>query len=198
MMLDNPVDILPQKINTRDRLILSALIGFIICLISIYIYIKRGAGAGDLSYSLLLARDWLINKDPYLPYKLNIDPTAVPYPFTAVVLTMPLIWLPNHIAAGIFFGLGSGILAWFIFTKGVNWQLLLFFSWPFVNSLIFVQWSPYNISMYFAPSLLFLLFVKPQNALPFVLTQKPNRIGIILAAILVIASVALYPLWPLD
>jgi hypothetical protein len=187
-----------EKFNLRDRIILTLLIAIVTFGTTLYLSTLTGPGLGDLRYSLGLAREWLAGHDPYLPFKLNIDPNAVPYPFTAVLITMPIVWLPNQIAAGLFNGIGAGLLAWLIFKNRNNWQLLMFASWPFVNSVMFYQWSPYIVSMFFTPNLLPFLFAKPQLALPFVLTQRPSRIGIILAGILVIVSVALYPLWPLD
>jgi hypothetical protein len=179
-------------------LILVALIGLITCVISIYLSSLNGSNLGDLRYSLLLARDWLAGKDPYLSYKLNTDSFAVPYPFTSVLLSIPLTWLPDRIAAGIFIGLGSALLAWVILWKSENYRLLVFLSWPFVNNLLFTQWAPYIVSIFFTPSLMFFLFIKPQLALPFVLTQKPNRIGMIMAGILLAVSLILYPSWILD
>jgi hypothetical protein len=144
------------------------------------------------------ARDWLAGKDPYLPYILNLDTFAVPYPFTAVLLAIPLVWLPDQIAAGVFMGLGSSLLAWLILRREENWRLLLFLSWPLVNNLLFIQWAPYIASMYFTPFLPLFVLIKPQLALPFLLTQKPNRIGLLLAGILLLVSLALYPSWPID
>jgi hypothetical protein len=187
-----------KQFTFRDRIILTFLIGVVTCIMSIYISNLSGIVLGDLQYSLGLARDWITGNDPYLPFKLNIDPNAVPYPFTAILLTIPLVWLPNKIAGGIFMGIGAGLLSWLILSYRRNWQLLLFVSWPFINSVIFYQWSPYIVSMYFTPNLLPFLFVKPQIALPFVLTQRPSRTGLILAGILLVGSVALYPLWPID
>jgi hypothetical protein len=179
-------------------LILVALIGLITCVISIYLSSLNGSNLGDLRYSLLLARDWLAGRDPYLPYKLNTDSFAVPYPFTSVLLSIPLTWLPDRIAAGIFLGLGSMILAWLILERGENWRLLMFLTWPFVNNLIFIQWAPYIVSMFFTPNLLLFVFIKPQLALPFALTQKPSRIGLLLAGALLLVSLIFYPNWPVD
>jgi hypothetical protein len=187
-----------KQMSTRDRCILALLIAIITCISSHYLSKSTGMGIGDLRYSIWLARDYLAGKDPYLPYKLNTDPFAVPYPFTAVILSLPFAWLPDRIAAAIFTGLGSGILAWLILKRGKSWQLMIFASWPFVNSLLFTQWCPYVVSMFFTPNFLPFLFTKPQLALPFVLTQKPNRIGVISAGLLLVISLILYPLWPID
>jgi hypothetical protein len=192
------MDTSQQKLSIRERMLLTLLIALISFIASVYFSHLTGVGAGDLRYSLLLARDWLAGKDPYLPYKLNIDPFAVPYPFIGVLFSMPLVWLPDRIAAAIFSACGAALLAWLILKHGENWRLLLFASWPFYNSLIFTQWAPYIVSMFFTPSLLFFIFVKPQSALPFALTQKPNLIGLILAGCLLLISLVLYPSWPFD
>jgi hypothetical protein len=176
----------------------AALIGLVTCVISIYLARMSNGDAGDLRYSLWPARDWLMGKDPYLPYKLNLDPFAVPYPFTAILLVLPFTWLPDQIAAGVFTGLGSGLLAWLILRRGENWRLLMLLSWPFVNSLIYTQWAAFAASLFFTPVLLFMCLVKPQLALPLALTQKPSRWGLILAGVLLLASLVFYPMWPVD
>jgi hypothetical protein len=186
------------KLNIRDRIIVAVLIGLLTCIISIYLSKLSGGDAGDFRYSLWPSRDWVAGKDPYLPYKLNLDPLAVPYPFTAILLATPLVWLPDQIAAGIFLGFGSSILAWFILKNEENWRFLLFFSWPFVNNLFFIQWAPYIASMFFTPFLPLFVLIKPQLALPFVITQKPNLKGLLLAGILLLVSLVFYPSWPMD
>ena len=186
------------RLILRNRILLTVFIVFVVFLSSIYISGLTGIESGDLSYSLKLAQDWLAGKNPYLPFEQYTDSTAVPYPFTAALLTVPLLWLPDKISGATFSAIGAGLLAWLVLLNGRNWRLMMFASWPFVNSVMFAQWSPYIVSMFFTPNLLPFLFVKPQIALPFVLTQKPSRIGLILAFILVAASVALYPSWPLD
>jgi hypothetical protein len=187
-----------DKLNSRDCLILAGLIGIIIFIISLYISFLRGGDQTDFKNILVPARAWLAGKDIYLPFKLALGPFSLTYPFTTYLLSVPFSWLPDRIAAAVFNGLGCGLLAWFILQKGKNWYLLIFLSWPLLNNLIFAQFAPYIASMFFTPNLLFLLFIKPQLALPFVLIQKPSRIGFLLAGILLLVSLALYPMWPLD
>jgi hypothetical protein len=194
----NNVENNQRRLNLRDRLIIAGLIGLVTSIISIYISHLAGGDSGDFRYTLWLARDWLSGKEPYLPIKFELDTIMVPYPFTAVLLAIPFSGLTDSIASGIFLGFGSGMLAWLILKDGCNWRLMLFLSWPFVNNLFFAQWAPYVVSLFFTPILLFMVFIKPQLALPFVLTQKPNRIGLMIAAIFLAVSLVLYPLWPID
>jgi hypothetical protein len=191
--MDNP-SILP----VHNRILLVLLIGLVTFPGSMYISHLTGLGPGDLLHSLWPAREWLSGKDPYLTYRINNEYEFVPYPFTAIIATLPLTWLPDWLAAGIFSCLGAMLLAWMIITHGKNWQLIMLASWPFVNSIIFTQWSPYLVSMFFTPNLLPFLLIKPQLALPFTLIQKPGRLGIILAGILGILSLVLFPSWPFE
>ena len=187
-----------NKLNSRDCLILAGLIGIIIFIISLYIYFLRGGDQTDFKNIIVPARAWLVGKDIYLPDELALGPFSLTYPFTTYLLSVPFSLLPDRIAAAVFNGLGCALLAWFIFRKEKNWYLLIFLSWPMLNNLIFAQFAPYIISMFFTPNLLFLLLIKPQLGLPFVLIQKPSRIGLLLAGLLLLVSLVLYPLWPLD
>jgi len=187
-----------NKLSKRDCLLLAIMIGILTS--SIYIYAAKlgGMNSSDFRYSINIASDWLAGKDPYIPYHTVQYPPIVAYPFTAAVLSIPFIKLPFPIAEWIFAGLGSALLAWLILSRSKPWLLLILLSWPFINSLIFGQWVTYAISLFFTSSMLPVLLVKPQIALPFVLTKKPNLTGLLLASFLLILSIVLYPKWPLD
>jgi hypothetical protein len=113
------------------------------------------------------------------------------------MLAIPLAWLANFIAGGVFFGISSGILAWLILHNGKPWQLLLFLSWPFLFALLYAQWAPLVLCLYFTPAFLPMLLMKPQIALPLALTQRPNWLGVGLTLVIGIVSLAIYPSWPL-
>ncbi len=187
-----------KRFTLRECLFLAVLIGVVVFVISVYMSYLSGGDASDFKNILVPARDWLAGKDIYLAYKQNIDPSSVPYPFTGYLFSFPFSWMSNRVAAATFFSLGSGLLAWYILRSGKNWLLLMFLSWPFVYSLIYAQFSPFTAAIFFTPSLLFFIFIKPQMALPFVLTQKPNRLGLVLAGLFLVFSLVLYPLWPID
>jgi hypothetical protein len=187
-----------EKLTSRDHLLLAVLIGLSAFIISFYVSSLSGGDASDLKNILVPARNWLAGKDIYFPYKLNLDPLSVPYPFTTYLFSVPFSWLPNRIAAGVFTAIGSGILAWLIFHNKKNSYLLLFLSWPFMNNLFYSQFAPYITSMFFTPNLLFFLLIKPQIALPFALIQRPSRTGFLIAGILILVSLVIYPMWPMD
>jgi hypothetical protein len=131
------------------------------------------------------------------PYGYPPGPYNIPYPLPTALLALPLAWLTNYIAGGIFFGMSSGVLAWLILCYGEPWQLLIFLSWPFFYALLYAQWAPLILCLYFAPAFLPVLLMKPQTALPLALTQLPTRLGIGLILAIGLISLAIYPSWPL-
>jgi len=110
---------------------------------------------------------------------------------------MPLSWLRDPLPSGIFMGVSSGLLAWLLLGSGKPWRMLFFVSWPFVYALMFVQWTPLMTCMWFLPALMALVLVKPQIALPMLLTQKPSGLGILITVLIGIASILVSPGWPL-
>ncbi len=187
---------IPSKI--RKPVVIAGLIGLVICLISLYLSYLGGKGGGDFKNILDPTRSWLAGNNIYLPFKLNLDPFAVPYPFTAYLASVPFTFLQSWIASAIFLGLGSGVLAWLILRSNSHYYLLVFLSWPFVYNLMLAQFAPWMLCLFFSASFLPLILIKPQLALPFALTQRPNRLGLILTGILLVASFIFYPMWPLD
>jgi len=177
----------------RTRFGIALLTGSLCGIICAYALSRIGNGAGDFGWSLRAARDLLARRDPYnyIPGPYNI-----PYPLPTAMLAIPLAWLENFIAGGVFFGLSSGILAWLILSYGKPWQLLLFLSWPFFYTLLFAQWAPLILCLYFAPAFLPMVLMKPQTALPLALTQRPSLLGIGLTLAIGIASLVIYPSWP--
>jgi hypothetical protein len=173
---------------------IALVIGILCGLLCTYALYRIGNGAGDFNWQLRAARDLLAGSDPY---NYPPGPYNIPYPLPTAMLAIPLAWLTNFIAGGVFFGISSGILAWLILHNGKPWQLLLFLSWPFLFALLYAQWAPLVLCLYFSPAFLPMLLMKPQIALPLALTQRPNWLGVGLILVIGIASLAIHPSWPL-
>lgn len=180
--------------NTLLFVLISIFIGFtfgIVC------YHARGLifpGPGDFNMALDFAKAILTGEDPY-----NFTPTIhrIGVPFPVGFFGLPFVMIPGRLAAAIFFGISSFLLALGILLKGKKWQLLMFTTFPFFYALLFAQWSPIITATWFIPFLapLFLL-IKPNIALPIAI----NRItvpGIILASIVLLISLFIYPSWPI-
>ena len=115
--------------TTRTRLGITLIIGSLCGVLCAYALSRIGNGAGDFNWQLRAARDLLSGSDPY---DYPPGPYNIPYPLPTAMLAVPLAWLTNFIAGGVFFGVSSGVLAWLILCRGNTWQLLLFLSWPFL------------------------------------------------------------------
>ncbi len=188
--------ILKHQIRLHEHLLLASLIGIVVGIISMFVL--HLGGGGDFLLRLTTTRNWLSGEEIYSPLRFRFARDAVAYPFTAYLVFIPFAWITNEIAIGIFMGLGCGILAWLIFRSNNYWYLLLFLSWPFVYNLLISQFAVYAIYMFFSASFLPILLIKPQLAFPFALTQRPNRLGLILTALLLLISLIIYPSWPFE
>jgi len=179
---------------TRTRLGIALAVGSLCGIFCAFALSRIGNGAGDFAPALNAARDLLAGSDPY---GHPPGPYNIPYPLPAAMLAISITWLTNFVAGGVFFGMSSGILAWLILRYGKPWQLLLFLSWPFLYALLYAQWAPLILCLYFAPAFLPVLLMKPQTALPLALTQRPSWLGVGLTLSVGITSLVIYPSWPL-
>jgi hypothetical protein len=185
-----------NQIQKRQTIFLALVIGMIVGIIRVGLaYQLRpllGNGAGDFSFATLIARDVLRGDDPYR-YEFGHD--SVPYPLPAGLLALPFTVFSDEVASGIFLGLSSFLLAWCLMTNERPWALVLFLSLPFFYAVLFAQWTPLMLCLWFVPALAPLVLVKPNIALPMILTGKVNRTGVILTGVLLVVSFLIYPNW---
>ncbi|MCA2002698.1 MAG: hypothetical protein LDL51_12600 [Chloroflexi bacterium] len=176
----------------QGRFLIALCIGLASGLLCWFALSHIGNGAGDFNWQLRAARDLLAGENPYRyePGEYNI-----PYPLPTAFLAIPLAGLPNTLAGGVFFGLSGALLAWLILKESKPWRLLIFLSWNFFFALLYAQWPPLVLCLYFAPAFLPMLWMKPQIALPLALTQRLNPLGVGLTAIVGAASLWSYPSW---
>lgn len=67
----------------------------------------------------------------------------------------------------------------------------------FFFALINAQATPLLLCLYLAPSALPLVLVKPNIAIPMVLTRFPSKRGLVLTLVISLTSLVIYPTWPL-
>jgi hypothetical protein len=144
--------------------------------------------AGDFRWALHLAQRLLARQNPY-------DTPLEQYPLTAALFALPLVRLQPEIAAGIFYGLSSALLAFGLTRHGYR-GLTIFLAYPYWAGLITVQWSPLIAASAFFPSLLPATMAKPQIGLPVFLTRASRR-GIVACFIVGALSLGVMPRWPL-
>jgi hypothetical protein len=106
----------------------------------------RDGATPDFAYLHTAAQLFLDGQNPYEVMSGELGtprPFEQPlfYPFTAVLLVLPLTVFSAAIATGLFIGVCSGLLAWCITRDGL-WRLHIFASAPFVMAATLGQVSP--------------------------------------------------------
>ncbi|HKT87158.1 MAG TPA: hypothetical protein VJQ59_01895 [Candidatus Sulfotelmatobacter sp.] len=171
----------------RRRIAISSLIGVAAGAFCLFLMRRLHQGAGDFNWTIHLAQRWLARQNPYdTPYEQ--------YPFTAALFGLPFGRVPREIAAGIFFGISSGLMAFGLARDGYH-KLLVFLAYPYWIALLYVQWAPLILASAFVPLLLPVTMAKPQVGLPIFLTRLSKR-GFWACIVVGIASLAMLPRWP--
>ena len=170
------------------RIAVSAAIGLASGVYCWFLMTHLHQGAADFRWALHLEQKLLARQNPY-------DTPLEQYPLTAALFALPLVRLQPEIAAGLFYGFSSALLA-FGLTRRSYRGLMIFLAYPYWAGLLTVQWSPLIAASAFFPSLLPATMAKPQIGLPVFLTRASRR-GIVACFIVGALSLALIPRWPL-
>ncbi len=153
--------------------------------------------AADFTWAWRGARLLLEGADPYAAirpegdYPLN---DYLYYPLPALLLAVPLAWLPGPLAGAGFVGISSGLLCWGLLGEGPH-RLILFASPPYLYALYTAQWAPLLTAAALVPALGFVLPAKPNLGLP-ILAAYPSPRRLLLAGLSVAVSLAVMPGWP--
>jgi hypothetical protein len=144
--------------------------------------------AADFRWALHLADRMLARQNPY-------DTPLEQYPLTAGLFALPFLRLAPEMAAAVFWGISSCLLAFGLTRHGYT-RLLIFLAYPYWAGMLAVQWSPAIAAGAFFPLLLPLTMAKPQVGLPVFLTRL-NRRGVAACGVVGLVSLAVMPNWPL-
>ncbi len=178
----------------RWFLLLSAVcIGALAAYVSHHDRLRYNPGAGDFNWALNTAHALIHGHDPYA---FTPSSLLVAYPLPVALFGLPLLWLPETLAATVFFGSSSGLLAYGILKSDRPWRLLIFLTFPYWFALSYAQWSPLIAAAWFLPVLApLLVLVKPHIALP-VAINRITLTGVGLAGLVLLTSFAIMPDWP--
>ena len=171
----------------RRRIAVSLVIGCLSGAFCCFLMQRLHQDAADFRWALHLAHGILARQNPY-------DTPFEQYPLTAGLFALPFVRLQPELAAGIFWGLSSALLAFGLTRHGYT-RLLIFFAYPYWAGILTVQWSPIIAASAFFPLLLPLTMAKPQIGLPVFLTRLSLR-GLIACIIVGLISLAVMPTWP--
>ena len=172
----------------RTRLAISALIGLLAGWCCFFLMRHFHQDAADFRWALHLAHRLLAGQNPYdTPYEQ--------YPIPAGLFALPLVALTPELAAGIFWGISSALLAFGLTRHGYT-RLLIFLAYPYWAGILTAQWSPIIASSALFPLLLPLTMAKPQVGLPIFLTRLSVR-GLVACLLVGVVSIIVMPKWPL-
>ena len=146
-------------------------------------------GAADFSWAIRAARYMLARRNPY-------DTPLQQYPLTAAVFGLPFLHFPAEIAAALFFGISSGLLAFGLTRHGNYHRLLVLLAYPYWAALLTAQWSPLIAASAFFPLLLPVTMAKPQVGLPVFFTYVGRR-GALACLGVGALTLIFVPKWPL-
>ncbi len=171
----------------RWRILVSGLVGAVAGSFCFFLMYRLHQDAGDFRWALHLAHRFLAHQNPY-------DTPLEQYPFPAALFALPFVRVRPEIAASLFYGLSSALLAFGLIRDGYE-RLYIFLAYPFWVGLVTVQWSTLITASAFFPLLLPAAMAKPQVGLPVFLTRLSWKGTLACLAVALLSLVAL-PKWP--
>jgi hypothetical protein len=173
----------------RMRVLVSSLVGIVSGLYCWFLLAHLHLGAADFGSAIRAARALLAHQNPYAA-KLQL------YPLPAALFGLPFVALRPEIAAGIFYGISSSLLAFGLVRSGYN-RLFVFLAYPYWAGLLTAQWSPLLMASAFLPWLMPAILAKPQIGLPVAITHLKWR-GVLVCGAVLLVSVLIMPNWPIQ
>jgi hypothetical protein len=172
----------------RKRIAVSAVVGVASSVFCWFLLRRFRQDAADFRWAIYLARHLVARQNPY-------DTPFEQYPLTAAFFGFPFLRLPPEIAAGMFYGVSSFLLALGL-TRDNFRRLQVLLAYPYWAALLTAQWSTLIAASAFFSWLLPATLAKPQIGLPIFLTRLSRR-GLLACMFLAALSLVLMPQWPL-
>jgi hypothetical protein len=160
---------------------------------------QRPLTTQDFAFYWRGARYWLGGVDPYAmrPYTVAWPlGDRLFYPLPALLALSPIAWLPQPVAAAIFAGVPSSLLAWRLSRDGL-WPLLALASPGYIMAVVLGQWAPWLMLAMLVPSLGFVFTAKPTLGVAC-FAYRPTWRAFGLGLVILTLSLLLMPRWPLE
>src|SRR5256886_15960681 len=142
----------------RLRLLISVGIGVASAVFCWAVLTRLHQGAADFTWAIRAAQHLLVGKNPY-------DTPLEQYPLTAALFGLPFVCLRPEVAAALFYGISSALLALGLTLQGYA-RLLIFLAYPYWAGMLTVQWTRLTAASAFFPMLLPATLAMPQIGLP--------------------------------
>jgi hypothetical protein len=184
--------------HRATRIIIALVVGVIAGTLCYGYSVAFDRGTGDIGMPICMGQAMLAGQDPYAicrgVHSDGVTPNQA-NPLTTALLTLPLIFVPPSLAAALFFGIISALLA-YASTQHEKHGLLIFIAFPYWQAMQTVQWSPLLVAVGLLPGLLPLALAKPHVAIPLFITRLNLR-RLYWCVAIIIGSLLIDPSWPL-
>jgi len=171
----------------RQRVLIAVLIAVGSGTFCWFLLARLNQDAADFRWAIHAAQRIVARQNPY-------DTPLEQYPLTAAVFALPFLKFSGAVAAGLFFGISSGLLAFGLTKEGYE-RLLIFLAYPYWAALLTAQWSPLIAASAFFAWLLPVTMAKPQIGLPVLLAHLSRR-GLAACAVVAGLTLVWMPQWP--
>jgi hypothetical protein len=144
------------------------------------------------------ARALIAGEDPYAsvgPGRRHEAPHGIFYPLTAVLASVPFAWAP--VPDALYSAAGAALFAWGITSRRLHYAWFAVLTPAFIYTVRMSQWSTFMVGAALLPPWGFLLACKPTVGAAMWLAF-PSRRSLIGIALFGLASVVLWPTWPVS
>jgi hypothetical protein len=179
----------------RGEILLALLASGVAGLVCWIAYLIPPPSTSDFEPVWVGARAVLDGADPYALVRTTGTRYPLYYPFPAILVNLPLGFLPFPLARAFWAALGAAVfvIAALRYRRGLLPALL---SASFLNAVIQGQWSPLLTAAAVLPALSWIWIAKPSVGLAF-FVGYPNRRAVLGGVLLVCAAFIVLPTWPL-
>ena len=180
------------------RAAIAVAIGLVAGLVG-YAFLARPGSGGDFFFVWSAARSLLAGQNPY--HVIAVGPETpgndvLLYPLPALLVVIPVAWLPVAASGGAFLGISTALLAFALLRDGYH-RLPIFMGAPFLMAISLGQWSPIVTAAALEANLGFVFAAKPNLGLA-AWVYRPNLRAVLLSIALVVLSFVVAPTWPID
>jgi len=179
----------------RTRVLIALGLGLFAAAISWFATHRPGFGVPDFHWWWVGARALVDGQNPYevVPRVIGSE-FRLFHPMPAMMVTLPLAFLPPDVALSLFSAISTAVLA-YVVTRHSYHLLPLFLSASFAHAAVMGQWSLILTAAMIVPWLAFLGAAKPNVGLVMLGASLSWRAALAMIAIAVI-SLVLMPAWP--
>lgn len=192
-----------QALRLYVRVVVCVGLALVVALGLVHPFLMDGRYANDFQWPYAAAVQLRYGVNPYydlggmIPSDFYTGTDPLFYPLPAVLLALPLSYLPATLAGTLFSGVSAFLLAWGVTSSGEWWRLLVFTSPVAWIAFGNVQWSPLLLASVYLWWLSPLAICKPSIGFS-AFVAAPRWFALAVAGGVLGISLLVLPSWPLD